>query len=78
MTAIDNISDRLIVINELRIGLEREAKADKEIDATYQDWLKIQTDLALVSDEVTIASDKDGAALAILSRRMPPQEIFNK
>jgi hypothetical protein len=78
LSNVHSLSDRFEIMEEIRSGLGREAQESARDDSIYQEWVNLQIDETLSSEAVTMASEKDGSALANLCERIPPQDIFVK
>jgi hypothetical protein len=73
---MSGFTDRFIITEELRAGLDLEASLTSRNPTVYLDWVKSEVDQAISSLEMV--STKDGAILAGLSKQLPSQEVFNK
>jgi hypothetical protein len=76
LAAINSFADRFDITEELRAGLDTEARLTSRNPAVYLDWIKSEVDQAISSLEMTSA--KDGGILAKVSKQLPSQEVFNR
>ena len=77
LSAVNIFSERLEILERIRHGINHERNKTSLQDEPYSNWLAAELDLAL-SPSVAMKSEKDGTGLVEVSRRLPPQEIFNK
>lgn len=73
---MNDFADRFNITEELRAGLDTEARLTSRNPAVYLDWIKSEVNQAVSS--LAMTSAKDGTILANLSKQLPSQEVFNK
>lgn len=76
LATMNSFTDRFNITEELRAGLDAEAKLTSRNPAVYLDWIRSEVNQAVSSLEMT--SEKDGTILANFSKQLPSQEVFNR
>jgi hypothetical protein len=77
LSTVNELSERLRMIDQLRNGLSSEAKrSSKPVDA-YLEWLKSEVIRTLSSDQLVVETTEDGCGLVKMSIEAPNKEIFD-
>jgi hypothetical protein len=76
LAAMNSFADRFNVTEELRAGLDTEARLTSRDPALYLAWIKSEVNQAVSS--LAMTSAKDGTILANLSKQLTSREMFNR
>jgi hypothetical protein len=76
LAAMNSFADRFNVTEELRAGLDTEARLTSRDPALYLTWIKSEVNQAVSS--LAMTSAKDGTILANLSKQLTSREMFNR
>lgn len=78
LSTMHTLSGRFQVLDNLRDGIQEEARNSAANATIFLDWIKSQMNLLFTDPTVAMASADDGADFAQISSVLPTQEVFNK